>query len=256
MLCSQWQLVKSDQVSEDVLILPCNMWSCEHCQPKRRWQLKLLAAAGEPNKLLTLTVSQSVGTDPIDRRRLIADAWKKLHKRILRFMKWKSLPYMWFCERTKRGEPHLHILLRCEYIPQQWLSSQMRELLNSPIVDIRQIKGQQGAISYVTKYVTKEPAQFGRAKRYFASHDWRVNAGEPVEHCQIDRSAVVVIRRPWRDEIQQRVLQGWTWETLPDGWQRFHRPGSMPWSEIKARAGPPSGPGVEVPPPLRDGGSP
>lgn len=238
MLCSQWQLVKTEAAFEDILILPCRSWSCEYCQPQRRYELKLLAASGEPNKLLTLTVNPAVGESPTDRRRLIADAWKKLHKRILRAMKWKALPYMWFCEETKRGEPHLHILLRCGYIPQDWLSRQMADLLSSPIVDIRKVSGSAGAIAYVTKYVTKQPAQFGRAKRYFASRDWRVNQGDEVEPYKIDRSSVSVVRRAWRDELQDRVRSRWTWEQLSDGWTRFHRPGQVPWEEIKARSSP------------------
>lgn len=251
MLCSQWQLVKSEREYDDILVLPCNSWACEYCQPKRRFELKLLAASGEPNKLLTLTVNPSTGRDPTHRRYLLADAWKKLHKRILRFMKWKQLPYMWFCEATKRGEPHLHILLRCEYIPQDWLSRQMGELLASPIVDIRKVHGSAGAIRYVTKYVTKEPAQFGRAKRYFASRDWRVNQGDDVEPYKLDKTGVTVVRGSWREALQERVRGRWTWETLPDGWIRFHRPGRMSWAEIRARSSAPLEPaGSGTGPPL------
>jgi hypothetical protein len=84
MLCSEFQIVKSDQGYEDYKPLPCNRWSCEYCQPRRKAALVRLAASGHPNKLLTITVNVHVGNSPVHRRALLHDAWKRLVKRILR----------------------------------------------------------------------------------------------------------------------------------------------------------------------------
>jgi len=44
--------------------------------------------------------------------------------------------------------------------------------MSSPIVDIRKIRSAKEVIRYVAKYVTKKPAQFGTAKRYWASQHY------------------------------------------------------------------------------------
>ena len=226
MLCSEFLLVKPGDGFEDVKPLPCDRWSCPYCAPRRRQALIAQAMAGEPNKILTLTISPKVGTSPTDRRRLLHDAWKRLVKRILRRFKWKRLPYMAFIEKTERGEPHLHILLRCDYIPQRWLSTQMAQMLNSPVVWIEQVKGTAKAIAYVTKYVGKAPAQFGTAKRYWVSRDWLVNQPEAPEAPVFDMTGVRVERVRWSDYSQEKTCARYWRQPQADGWIRFWKPGT------------------------------
>ncbi len=51
----------------------------------------------------------------------------------------------------------------------------MGEIIDSPIVDIRAIKSQKHVINYVAKYITKAPAQFGTAKRYWCSRTYELD---------------------------------------------------------------------------------
>ena len=270
MLCSEIQLFRQGDGFEDVKPLPCNRWTCEYCQPRRRRRLIAIAASGEPNKFLTLTVNAKVGTSPLDRRNLLHDAWKRLVKRILRQFataperRWKlkfrersarqsaivsnitartpqrgceRLPYMAFLEATAAGEPHLHILLRCPYIPQDWIAEQMGELAGSPVCDIRQVGSTRSAVTYVTKYVTKAPAQFGNTKRYWISRGWEVNAGDRPEASERPSREVSVRRlrySEWIEQVSDRLRHS---EPLPDGWVRVWER-CAPWERWGARGDP------------------
>ena len=221
MLCSEIQLVKAGDGYVEIKPLPCNRWSCDYCAPRRRFQLVALATAGEPNKILTLTVNPAQGNNPTDRRAMLHDAWKKLVKRILRKHKWAALPYMAFLERTKAGEPHLHILLRCPFISQRWLSQQMKELIGAPIVWIEKINSTKHAVRYVTKYVSKAPAQFGNGKRYWVSRGWELRKVEREERPIFDPITTRVVRERWEETLFQHPREGYEHKILDDGWHRF-----------------------------------
>lgn len=221
MLCSEVQLVKRDFDLIEIKPLPCNRWSCDYCAPRRRIQLIAQAIAGEPNKILTLTVNPRHGTSPLERRDMLHRAWKLLVKRILRRYKFGKLPYMAFIEKTKAGEPHLHILLRCGYIHQRWISQQMKALIGAPIVWIEQVKSTKKAINYVAKYVGKEPAQFGTRKRYWISKGWIVNVAAVPEREPFDPITTRVVREGWEETLRRYPFQGFTHEIGEDGWHRF-----------------------------------
>lgn len=251
------QLTSSGIGFDDVKPLPCKRWACEYCQPRRRRRLLAIAAAGRPNKFLTLTVNVAVGASPLDRRNLLHDAWKRLVKRMLRQWalpperRWRligatrssrreaivraitaktpqrgcdRLPYMAFLEATEAGEPHLHILLRCPYVPQDWIAEQMADMLGSPVCDIREIRGTRAAVTYVTKYVTKAPAQFGNTRRYWISKGWEVEPRSQDER-QPGPARFVSVRRKnyleWIAEISDPLTRK---DLMADGWVRvWHR---------------------------------
>jgi hypothetical protein len=232
MLCSQFQMRRQGERWEDVAILPCRTWGCEYCAPRRRAQLKAMAASGLPNVCLTLTVRATTGESPVDRYQQLHRAWKVLVKRIIRQFaqppekRWqltadddapyhdilayaitkqvaakkvKRLHYMAFCEETENGEPHLHILLRTKYIPQKWISQQMDQLLRSPVVWIEKIRGARSAIQYVTKYVTDAPAQFGKSRRYWYSRYYLLQVKVKNEVPLLDRRFSRRIRQTFRE---------------------------------------------------------
>jgi len=258
MLCSEFQLVKSVGDIEDIKPLPCNRWSCEYCAPRRRRQLCELATAGHPNKLLTITVNAAIGENPNHRRAILHDAWKRLVKQLIRQFalppsaRWRltgkprepkmtrrieraaaltpagsvtEIHYMAFLERTKKGEPHLHILLRCPFVPQDWIAERMAALAHSPICWIEAVKGTRAAVNYVTKYITKAPAQFGTAKRYYVSRRWRIDPKPESSGFVFDRRTMHIQRVRWAEELQHRVNARYTWAVIDDGWVRFWKPG-------------------------------
>jgi len=206
-LCRDWTLVKYQPQSRHARPLKCRSWSCELCRPERKSQLLARAAAGNPNRFLTLTVNPRVGNDPHDRLLMLANAWRTIVKRIRRDKGPEAVEYLAIVEETKQGEPHLHILLRSVYISQAWLSKAMGELIESPIVDIRLIRGRKQVISYVAKYITKAPKQFGSAKRYWNSKEWEppsdYHKDEDLERAfpwQVERWPLVSILQAWQSE--------------------------------------------------------
>jgi len=171
-LCSELALVKNCDEAVFARCLRCRSWGCDSCAEMRRSLLMAQAHAGAPNRFMTLTVNPSVGESPTDRRRLLSLAFANLVKRIRRLKPKVEFEYLAACEETKAGEPHLHVLVRSPYLPQSWISDQMRDLLDSPIVDIRAINSAKKAVQYVAKYITKAPAQFAAFKRYWMSRNW------------------------------------------------------------------------------------
>ncbi len=174
MLCREWVLVKCQGGVLTAEPLKCRCWSCEYCQPLRCARLKRQAYLGRPDSFLTLTVNPARGVGPDDRARGLARAWRLLRLRAIRHYGYKKLPFLAVFEKTKRGEPHLHILLRCKWLDQKWLSAQMEDLIGAPIVDIRRVVGAAKIINYIAKYIGKEPSAFVGTKRYWSSRDWEL----------------------------------------------------------------------------------
>lgn len=197
-----------------------------------------MAASGRPRSCLTLTVNTATGGTPTERYRLLHHAWKSLVKRILRQFKkppedrWlliteegyqyqelqsyqitrpikanriQKIHYMAFAEETEAKEPHLHILLRTHYIPQRWISQQMDELLQSPIVWVERIKSAGSAIAYVTKYVTKAPAQFGKSRRYWCSKFYQVKNKFKAAEIVMNRRNSQMVKQSFRDFVTEIV---------------------------------------------------
>jgi len=172
MLCGESSLVNHGYLKHRAVTLRCRAWSCDFCQPWRCGRLIGLAKSGKPNTFITLTVNPASGTDANARARALVDAWRVVVRRAKRLYGYKSIPYLCVFEATKEGEPHLHILARCKWIDQKWLSRQMASLIAAPIVDIRRIHDDRHVAHYVAKYVGKGPGQFGTCKRYWHTRDW------------------------------------------------------------------------------------
>lgn len=241
MFCSQVQFRRQGDDFTDIKLLPCRSWGCEVCAPNRRKQLMAIAASGLPSICLTLTSNASNTGTPTSRYRELHSAWRDLVKRITRQFKkapekrWvltteegyqyqdttayyitsrtkvgnvKRLHYMAFAEETKQGEPHLHILLRTKYIPQRWLSQQMAELLNSPVLWIEKIKSVKSTIAYVAKYVTKAPAQFGKSRRYWVSRYYQVNTPDKHLKGAFSRQNSQLVFQRFEELIREIITKG------------------------------------------------
>jgi len=207
-LCNEWTLVKDLGEIRYAKPLPCRSWRCEYCAPRRKEQLMAQAASGEPLRFLTLTVNPSIGNDPEHRLRLLANAWRIVVKRLRRKYAPQPIEYLAVVEETHQGEPHLHILLRSPYIPQSFISRAMQEIINAPIVDIRRIRNPKEVVRYVAKYITKAPAQFGHAKRYWASSNY--DLGRETYRKRVPQSIL-----PW-------VLLRENLHTVVERWIREH----------------------------------
>jgi len=169
MPCGQQLIYQVDGDRARAFMVRCNSWDCSFCAPLRRARLRRLAHAGNPNMFMTLTTSPHVELDAYERARRMTRSWHKLVAQIKRKLRTNALDYLAVVEQTKRGEPHMHILLRSKYIDHAWLSAAWERMTGAKIVHVRRIDDTGRAAAYVTKYLSKTPMRFGRNKRYFRS---------------------------------------------------------------------------------------
>lgn len=218
-ICREWTIVNHHTDGHLVKPLKCRAWNCDYCAPERRAQLMALAASGEPTRFITLTINPKHGSDPADRLKALSRAWRLIVKRLRRARRGASFEYLAIVEATKKGEPHLHILYRGPYVLQTELSSWMAEIADSPIVDIRRIKNQGEVIRYVAKYITKNPTQFGRSKRYWHSRGYELDPPTGDETEPGNRLFTEVIKRPidlvlWDYACRSYRFRRWNEETI------------------------------------------
>lgn len=157
----------------------CRSWLCQLCQPGRKRRLVHLAKSGHPETFITLTVNPAQGESPEERARTLVKAWRLIVKRAKRQYGLTKLGYLCVFEATKKGEPHLHILSTVKWMDQKWLSAQMAQIANAPIVDIRKVRSVTHAARYIAKYVGKAPHRFGTCKRYWCTKGWNSDTWQP-----------------------------------------------------------------------------
>lgn len=172
MLCSEWCLVKQENRSTTIIPLRCRCWTCEECAPLRQAQLVQEGLSGQPNIFITLTSRYIAGGSPDAAARRLAWAWRIIRAEFLRAHGKNSLPFLCVFEKTKQGWPHLHIIGRCQWIDQAWLSKRMGRLTGSPITYVERPPGQYKVAFYISKYLAKNPHRFIGTKRYWRSQDY------------------------------------------------------------------------------------
>lgn len=173
-LCTDRTVVNEGPSEGTMHTLRCKRWSCEYCAPNNRKRVVRKARDGNPTVFLTLTWNANRPESPDAAARVLKNAWVNLRRRIERTFGQKKVPFICVFEKTKRGYPHMHILMRADFIPQEWLSNAMKELIDAPIVDIRKIKDRKMAYFYVTKYLGKDLAPFEGCKRWWRSHNYEI----------------------------------------------------------------------------------
>jgi hypothetical protein len=214
MICGDCSAVKYGTDWGIAVSLPCRSWTCSNCAPRRKRQLIRDACDGHPNRFITLTCRPRPDISPVAAARDLAHAWRLIVKRAKRQWHWAKLEYLAVFERTKAGNPHLHILARCGFIPQRWLSAQMDGLTGAPNVDIRRVAYGRGLARYLAKYLGKDPQRFGTLKRYWSTQAWsQAPADDPASN-------------PWGDGRWGFSLDS-TWELL----RLWESAGLNPWIE-------------------------
>lgn len=209
MLCGEILNVKTGHGQKTASVLMCRRWACEYCQPYCRGKVIRAGKDGAPNIFITLTCQPSRYQSPDDAALDMKRAFVLLRRRIFKRYKIKNLPFLVVFERTKKGWPHMHVLARATWIDQSWLSDQLADLIDAPIVDIRRIQDKGRAAAYVSKYVGKDPHGFAGCKRWWRSHnyDQGENKWEPIIIKNYDPDQ-------WRGAIPVFIslfqAQGWT----------------------------------------------
>lgn len=188
----------------------CKSWHCEYCFPIRLKQLQRDAANGNPDKFITLTSRRRPDEmTPDEAAQELVHAWRMIVQRAKREKIWTDPQYVAVFELTQNGWPHLHILIRCEYIAHSWLKARMTEYAESPNVWIKKVYNEQHAAWYVAKYCSKGPERFEGCKRYWRTHGYDLSEGK-------------------RDKPLHDHFQGWvTPEHITDRAATFERYGYL-----------------------------
>ena len=153
---------------------PCGRWSCVACGERKARRYAGIARAGcdlagERLRLLTITM----------RRETPASSWEALPVRWGRFVErltyrlGRRPTYFGTVELQKRGNPHLHLLLRDTGFIAKPSLTQACTAVGFGFADIRQIAPGAG-VQYVTKYLHKSAGQQmpKGARRIRRSRDW------------------------------------------------------------------------------------
>lgn len=225
MLCSEAILINQGPDEGHATVLRCKRWSCELCSPFNHRRIKRAAREGRPNTFLTLTVNPTRYETPDAAAADLKNAWVNLRRAMQRSFGIDRPPFIAIFEQTKKGWPHLHILMRCRFISQKWYSDTMNRLIGAPIVDVRFIQDAGRVATYVAKYISKAPEAFARCKRWWRSHDYSVEqeACEPFRRFsphvhEFSGKITAWLWQAYGGAV--KVVEGrdgyWRWQVTPD----------------------------------------
>lgn len=215
MLCSEATLVNPAAKGGVAVTLRCKRWNCEICAPFNKRAVVRRAKAGNAKIFITLTVNPAWGDDPDHRARALARSWVLARREAMRRLKLKSLPFFAVFEKTKRGEPHLHIIADIKYLDQKWLSSFMERRIGAPIVWVVAIDDTVKAANYISKYIGKDPTRFAGTVRFWTSRDWQT---DPIYTlCKMELFGERWIKHRLNlDTIEQKLKEeGWFTQRKP-----------------------------------------
>lgn len=178
MFCGDPALVKQERHRRALIPLACRCWTCDDCQPKRRWGVIKLAEEGKGERLITLTIRPTPGKSPDDDARFMADAFARLTRWLRARYGGKRVQMMRVFEAHRSGRPHMHVIHRGNFIPVFELIDKWEELTGSRGVDIRSIKKKRNVAKYVSKYIGKDIHAFKGVKRYYYTRGWTKTRAE------------------------------------------------------------------------------
>lgn len=157
----------------------CRSWECPSCAKSNKRRLLRRLSFTAPNLFATLTTSQRTAQTPEEAFARANGAVSILFKRWKRRFPGAKFEYFLVWERTKRGWPHIHILLVAPRVAKRWLSRQWLELTGCYVVDLQRVGSNEHAARYLAKYLTKDPAVPAGFRRWRRSAGFFSTANEP-----------------------------------------------------------------------------
>lgn len=168
--CGQWSIVGYREDGTYVVHpLRCRSWSCPYCAKRNAYRLLQRLEATPVHSLMTLTCNPRGYQTPDEAFLRMSVALNSFFKRVRRQWPDAQIEYFAVWERTKKGWPHVHLLMRAPYLPQRWVSGVWNELTGAKVVDIRRVYQAATAIHYIAKYLSKDPQVPPGYKRYRSS---------------------------------------------------------------------------------------
>ena len=216
MFCSEWALVKRSHPETTIIPLRCRCWSCDICRPGRAKRLIEEAKAGRPNKHIVLTSRRRPGGNPHRAAQALSKAWRQVRREYIKEHGKGSLAFLAVFEATKQGWPHIHIVARCKWLDQDWLSKRMGKIIGSPVVWVEAIDGPAEVAKYIAKYIGKDPHRFFGVKRYWRSLDYLFPVTDADDAWRVQGDTWFIVKFNWRTEARYYVSQGYDCKMFED----------------------------------------
>lgn len=203
--CGETTLVKHDRENLTANALKCQSWHCPDCYPNRRLRLIAEACGGRPNTFLTFTFKDDQTLAFPEQVRKLSRGWRLLRLRALREATrdltkkhWpygskqtragpycekhpcprqvrlidRKLPFLAVIEKHKKGQAHLHLLARSEWIDFWWMQANWIDITDAHHVRVERCRTAEKSAAYCAKYCGKVREEIIGAKRYWKSRDY------------------------------------------------------------------------------------
>lgn len=194
-MCGDFGLSQDSADGLEVTAPFCKRYGCDDCLPIVRRELRRRIVAGQPNKLVTLTLRREASGCPIEAAGRLMHWWDTLLKRIRRHFPNDDIQFLHVKEGTRKGWPHLHIVMRMPSLDHTILRAWWEEITSAFQIDIRAVKKVHGVAKYLAKYLTKDLVKFGPYRVFSNSRRWELTSSKR-EKPVFDRGA----ERPTRIE--------------------------------------------------------
>lgn len=180
-LCTPEVSVNVAAAHGEAAAIRCKRWSCPVCAEINRARVIAIARRSNPRALLTLTVSSADYPDPADAADALKRGLRLMRLRLKRHERLRNFQFLAVFEKHKSGHPHLHLLIKGDFLPWRILRTMWEQITGSFMVDIRRIKSTGMAALYCAKYIGKDLAAFPGCKRWWRSHGFEDEAPEDYQ---------------------------------------------------------------------------
>jgi len=222
---SQSLLGTAENGSLAALPLFCGRWDCPECGEYKRKRLRKRLLDGEPTTLITLTTNPAAHASPLAAFMNATVAINRLFKRLRRRFPTYRIEYALVWEKTKKGWPHAHLLVRAPFIPQPILSRLWAAVSGAFIVDVRKVSSRAHAAAYVTKYLTKSPEVPPGFRRFRTSRLYSAPAPRGVLRDYLSLSGFLRYPHPVSHLLAEFEDYGRSWRTF---WPDLYFSGAPP----------------------------
>lgn len=201
--CGTGVILMIDLDSGELVAVPafCHRWDCPHCGPVRLREAQAKAAAGRPERRITMTIRPRPWLSVRQQILYIRDRWRLMCQYLRRTF--GHFEYISFVELTKIGTAHLHVLTRGSYIPQRMLSAEWVKLTGDFKVYIQKAGNSWAAVHEASKYCLKTACQIHEAAPdlpvYTMSRNWILNKDDPDKRPPGSYAFYAFCSLPWAD---------------------------------------------------------
>lgn len=170
--CGEYTAVRGEGEAAEAVSLKCRCWHCLTCAPLNKKRLKHQLLGGEPIGCITLTIKTRKEWTKSQHARELIRAWRLVKKHLRRQQAGNLFEFLPIFERTKKGNPHLHIPFRGPHFNYKAVRKILFRNIESKQFKVDWFDSPGRCVHYVIKYVAKGPGAFEGCKRHWRTRHW------------------------------------------------------------------------------------